>query len=150
MINSNPLKFFKDLKKPVTNYLVEQADKFPVNNKVWGNYLRAFHLAAPVNMMLLALYIPKNLFIILYILLCGAFFCFVMWDGCFITRVEKILIGDNITFIDPCLEIINMPLTSKNRMNGTDKEIVKNQVHSATDDSNKRVADKIQNQEKEK
>ena len=119
MINSNPLKFFKDLKKPVTNYLVEQADKFPVNNKVLGNYLRAFHLAAPVNMMLLALYIPKNLFIILYILLCGAFFCFVMWDGCFITRVEKILIGDNITFIDPCLEIISMPLTSKNRMNAS-------------------------------
>ena len=66
MINSNPLNFFKELKKPVTNYLVEQADKFPVNNKVLGNYLRAFHLSAPVNMMLLALYIPKNLFIILY------------------------------------------------------------------------------------
>lgn len=39
---------------------------------------------------------------------------------------------------------------SKNRLQGTDKEIVENQVHSATDDSNKRVADKIQNQEKEK
>ena len=42
-----------------------------------------------------------------------------MWEGCFITRVEKILIGDNITFIDPCLEIINMPLTTKNRMNAS-------------------------------
>lgn len=119
MINSNSFKFLKSLKKPVTDYLVEQADKFPVNNKILGNYLRAFHLAAPVNMMLLALFIPKNLFIILYILLCCAFFCFVIWDGCFITRVEKILIGDNITFIDPCLEIINIPLTTKNRMNAS-------------------------------
>ena len=35
--------------------------------------------------------------------------------------------------------------SSKNRLTGTDKEILENQVQSATDNSNKRVADKIQN-----
>ena len=33
----------------------------------------------------------------------------------------------------------------KNRLDGVDKEILEKQVHSATDNSNKRVADKIQN-----
>ena len=39
---------------------------------------------------------------------------------------------------------------SKNRLRGTDKEIVEKQVQTATNNSNKKIADKIQNQEKEK
>lgn len=37
--------------------------------------------------------------------------------------------------------------SSKNRLEGTDKEKLENQVHSATDNSDKRIADKIQNSE---
>jgi hypothetical protein len=37
--------------------------------------------------------------------------------------------------------------SSKERLNGTDKEKLEDQVHSATDNSDKRVADKIQNSE---
>ncbi|RCS26923.1 hypothetical protein DUT90_07345 [Polaribacter sp. WD7] len=37
---------------------------------------------------------------------------------------------------------------NKNRMNGVDKEELQKQVHSATDNSNKKIADKIQNEEK--
>lgn len=36
--------------------------------------------------------------------------------------------------------------SSKDRLKGEDKDILKNQVHSATDDANK-IADKIQNSE---
>jgi hypothetical protein len=38
--------------------------------------------------------------------------------------------------------------SSKERLKGEDKEKLENQVHSATDNSDKRVADKIQNSEK--
>lgn len=39
--------------------------------------------------------------------------------------------------------------STKDRMKGTDKEMLEDQVHSATEDNDK-VADKIQNQEKKK
>lgn len=35
--------------------------------------------------------------------------------------------------------------SDKNRIDGQDKEVLENQVQSATDNSNKKVADKIQN-----
>ncbi len=35
--------------------------------------------------------------------------------------------------------------SSKKRLQGEDKELLENQVHSATDESDKKVADKIQN-----
>ena len=35
--------------------------------------------------------------------------------------------------------------SSKKRLQGEDKELLENQVHSATDNSDKKVADKIQN-----
>lgn len=35
--------------------------------------------------------------------------------------------------------------SNKERLNGVDKEELEKQVHSATDNSNKRVADQIQN-----
>lgn len=38
--------------------------------------------------------------------------------------------------------------SSKDRLKGEDKEKLEDQVHSATDNSDKRVADKIQNSEK--
>lgn len=38
--------------------------------------------------------------------------------------------------------------SSKERLKGEDKEKLEEQVHSATDNSDKRVADKIQNSEK--
>lgn len=116
---SNPLEFFKSLKYPIINFIVQEANKCSISNKVLGNYLRAFHLSAPFNMILLSFFLPKNLFIIMYLMLCCALFCFILWDGCFITRVEKILVGDDITFIDPCLELIKIPLTNANRMNAS-------------------------------
>jgi ribosome recycling factor len=40
--------------------------------------------------------------------------------------------------------------SNKKRLQGEDKEKLENQVQSATDNSNKKIADRIQNSEKEK
>jgi hypothetical protein len=53
-----------------------------------------------------------------YILLCIVYlFCFLIWiqhittGGCISSKLEQRLIGDNNSFVDPILEVFNIPIT---------------------------------------
>ena len=112
-------KFIRNSKYICINFILDKCNKLPVDNKVIGNYIRSWHLAAPGNMLLLFLFVPKYIFLAMVTLLLLAFTCFILWKGCILTKIEKELIGDDITFIDPCLQLVGAELTNENRIHSS-------------------------------
>ena len=112
-------KLLKESKYTCLNYILKKCNESPIDNKVIGNYIRSWHLAAPGNMILLFLFVPKYIFLAMLTMLLLAFICFISWKGCILTKVEKELIGDDITFIDPCLQLLGADLTNDNRIHSS-------------------------------
>ena len=95
--------------------LIKQCDKSKISNKTLGILIRGFHISAPINILLSLLYMPKRLFIFTIIYLLVALSFFIYFKGCFLTRLERNLCGDDFTFIDPLMELYDLELNNKNR-----------------------------------
>ena len=93
-------------------------DKFNngrLSKKSIGCIIRSIHFSAPLNIMFLFLFASKTMcnFLLLYLVI--VLIAFFIFDGCFITIIEKEYCEDDFTIIDPALELIDIQKTNKNR-----------------------------------
>ena len=105
----------KENKKQFYNWAVKILKKINIEDKSLGFAIKAIHFNIPTYLVLFMVYGSKNLniFIIFYSLsVLGLFYLF---DGCFLTKIEKEIDGDDLTIIDPLLEICNIDKTGENR-----------------------------------
>ena len=58
---NNFIKNFKNYKYIFIDTLVQFFNDSKIDNKIIGNYIRAFHLSAPFNMIALFLFVPKTI-----------------------------------------------------------------------------------------
>lgn len=85
------------------------------SKKTLGIIIRSFHVVIPFNIFVLFLFAPKNINIFNLIFLFSALFFFCLFQGCFLTIIERKLCGDEFTFIDPFIEFHSLKLNNKNR-----------------------------------
>ena len=106
----------KEYKKRIIDMYVTQLKKINMSEKTIGFFIRAFHVNLPVYFFIFMLYGTKlqNVFILGF-LLC-AFVSFVLFDGCILSKIENRIDEEDITIVDPMLEIIKIEKTNRNRM----------------------------------
>ena len=107
--------FSKKNKKNFYNWAVKLLKKTNIEDKTLGFAIKAIHFNIPAFLMLFMVYGSKtlNIFIILYLLLILALFY--LFDGCFLTKIEVEIDGEDLTIIDPLLEFSNIDKTHENR-----------------------------------
>lgn len=105
----------KEFRNKFIDFLKMKCDNSKISNKTLGIYIRAFHICAPFNILAAMFILDKILcnFIILFLFI--AFTFYILFNGCFITMLERKLCDDNITFIDPLLEYYDLELSKKER-----------------------------------
>ena len=97
------------------NLIEKKSDESKFNKLTIGTYLRALHITAPFYLLIHNLYVPKIILIMNIIFLLIAFVIFYIFNGCFLTIIERKLCKDKFTFIDPFLEYYNYPINKKNQ-----------------------------------
>ena len=111
-------KILKKMGKSFIKQSIESFDNFnkgKLSKKSIGELVRASHFSTPFSMIILLLFSPKILcqFLLFYLILLSL--SFLIFDGCFLTRIEQNYCKDDFSIIDPCLEIHGMEKTNKNR-----------------------------------
>jgi len=113
---------FAEFKKKLKGYLrqnikqfVEECKKYRLSQKSIGVIVRSVHMAMPANFMYIVMFAPQTQCIITVIGLFIVMTMFYMFDGCFLSILEKELCNDDFTILDPPLELLNMETNGKNR-----------------------------------
>lgn len=96
--------------------LLKSFNFFKLSDKNLGFFIRAFHVNLPFYFVILMVYGSKVQNIILLFFLMLAFICFILFNGCILSKIENKIDGEDITIIDPFLDSLSMEKTSKNRM----------------------------------
>ena len=111
-------KILKKRGKLFIKQSIESFDNFnngKLSKKSIGELVRASHFSTPFSMIILLLFSPKIIcqFLLFYLILLSL--GFLIFDGCFLTRIEQNYCEDDFSIIDPCLELHGMEKTNKNR-----------------------------------
>ena len=80
-----------------------------------GHLIRTFHYLMPFLAIFFALFGPKYLVIFSVIFLIIVYSFFIIFNGCILSSLESVLIGDGFYITDPALEICRMEINNKNR-----------------------------------
>ena len=80
-----------------------------------GNMLRALHMSLPRDFFIIFLFAPKIICNITIAILVSIYILFIAYGGCFLSALEKKLLGDDFMVSDPALEMFKMRITSTNR-----------------------------------
>ena len=109
----------KESKKKIIENIasfLKKCNIFKLSDKSFGFFLRAFHVNLPLYLVIFMIYGTKVQNILILFGLMLAFVSFIYFNGCVLSKVEKTVDGEDITIIDPFLNIFNMEKTTKNRM----------------------------------
>ena len=109
--------FSHDHRSSIIKWNVDMLRSMNMSDKTIGFYLRSLHVHTPIY-LLISMWYTKSLFngIVILIGLGIAFVYFVMFDGCVLSKIEQTLDAQDITIVDPFLEIAGVEKTNKNRM----------------------------------
>jgi len=111
------------ISKEKRNKIVEQfknkCDNSKLSNKSLGIMMRSFHTSTPVFFLLIALFAPKKVVWIVFVLLVIILVMFITFDGCILSMIENKVCNDDFTIADPFLECLDWEKNTKNRFNVT-------------------------------
>jgi len=111
------------ISKEKRNKIVEQfknkCDNSKLSNKSLGILMRSFHMSTPVFFLLIALFAPKKVVWIVFVLLVIILVMFITFDGCILSMIENKVCNDDFTIADPFLEHLDWEKNTKNRFNVT-------------------------------
>jgi hypothetical protein len=105
----------KENKKNFYNWAVKLFKKINIEDKSLGFAIKAIHFNIPAFLMLFMVYGSKTLNIIIIAYLLIVLLLFFLFDGCFLTKIEKKIDGEDLTIIDPLLEFFKIDKTHENR-----------------------------------
>lgn len=107
--------FSKENKKKFYNWSVKLLKKLNIEDKSLGFAIKAVHFNIPAFLMLFMVYGSKTLNILIILYLLSVLTLFYLFDGCFLTKIEKEIDGEDLTIIDPFLEFCNIDKTHEKR-----------------------------------
>ena len=107
----------RDYRKSVIEWNVDVLRSFNLSDNTIGFYLRALHVHTPIY-LIISMCTTQHFAWAVFLLLCLAiaFVFFVLFDGCILSKIEKKLDGQDITIVDPFLEIFGVEKTTQARM----------------------------------
>lgn len=107
----------RNTRHSITSVMEKMLYKTPLSKNSLGVVLRGIHITGPfVLLMLLSVCKFKTLCNIILIILFLIPMLFIVLDGCLLTSLEKRIINDDFTVIDPLLEIYGKSKTRINRI----------------------------------
>ena len=101
--------------KPIVKYL----NSTKIQNKSLVSWIRVIHFGSPIMTIWSLLYMSKRSSIIIIILNFIPLFLYIYLGGCFLSKIEKDLIGDDTNITDLFLELAGYKATSRNRKHST-------------------------------
>lgn len=111
------------ISKEKRNNIVEKCknkcDNSKLSNKSIGIMMRSFHMSTPLCFILVALFAPKHVVWIVFVLLIIILVMFFAFDGCILSMIEDKVCNDDFTIADPFLEYLDWEKNTKNRFNIT-------------------------------
>jgi hypothetical protein len=108
--------FSHDHRESVIKWHVSILRMLNMKDKTIGFYLRSLHVHTPIYLLIA---MQTCSFPVAVFVLCCLFIAltyFVLYDGCVLSKIEKTLDGQDITIVDPFLEIRGVKKTKQNRM----------------------------------
>lgn len=106
----------KEYRTQVVRGVVIQLKKIGLSEKTIGFFMRAFHVNVPIYFFIIMIYGSFIMNVALLIFLLCALVSFIAFDGCILSRIENELDNEDITVVDPLLEIAGYEKTHKNRI----------------------------------
>jgi len=107
----------KEYKREIINWFVSLIKKLNISDKTFGFFMRAFHVNLPVYCVIIMIYGNQFMNICTLFMLSCASISFIAFDGCMLSMVEKEFDNEDITVVDPFLEMLGFNTTNRNRMN---------------------------------
>lgn len=105
----------KKIKNNIINYLLSSLYNTGLSSQSIGHLLRALHFSIPFVCMFFILQNSLYLNIISIIFVLGSILAFILFQGCFMTKMETMLLKDGFTVVDPMLEILGFEITYDSR-----------------------------------
>ena len=104
------------LKRFTVNNLEKIFKKSGLSDKSIGVMIRSYHFAMPLLLMLAVLLTDRIIANIAVLFFIGIVFLFIIFNGCFLSTLEKKFCKDEFNIVDPLLEITNQKITDRSRM----------------------------------
>jgi hypothetical protein len=106
----------KEYRNELIKNIINQLKKLGLSEKTIGFFIRAYHVNVPIYFFIIMIYGSFYVNVALISFLLCALASFVAFDGCILSRIENELDQDDITVVDPMLELAGIERTNKNRM----------------------------------
>lgn len=106
----------KELRNKIIDFNLFLLDTTKIDKKTMGFLIRAYHVNLPIYILIFMLLAPKLITEITLVFLFLSLLTFALFDGCFMSMMEKRLDGIDITIMDPFLQLCKLEKTNKNRM----------------------------------
>jgi len=106
----------KEYKKQIVNWYVSEIKKLNISDKTFGFFMRAFHVNLPIYCVIIMIYGNQFMNICTLIFLICVSVSFIVFDGCILSMIENEIDKEDITIVDPFLEMLDCKTTNKNRM----------------------------------
>ena len=88
--------------------------KIPVSKNTLGQLIRSIHYSLPLWFYFTILFCPHGIVIMSIIIIAVVIILFVLFNGCFITRLEHRFLKDKHTTLDFPLEILGLEKNNDN------------------------------------
>lgn len=105
----------KQLKSRIFDYLIRSLYTTGLSSQSLGHLLRAFHISMPFICFLCLLNGNYTVTLGCILFIISSVLAFIVFNGCFLTRLEYMLLQDTFTVVDPMLEFFGLPITKEGR-----------------------------------
>jgi len=107
------------LKRYVTDVLITILSLSNISKKNIGTWIRAFHLNAPIYLLLSTLYASKWIAKLCLVIICGIILTFSILRGCWLSMLENHFCGDDVNIVDATIEAVYAEVNKRTRMIAT-------------------------------
>lgn len=110
------MSFIRELRKKVIYYNMLFLELTGIDKKTLGFLIRAYHVNLPIYIILFLVMGPKWFVELNILFLFLSLITFALFEGCFMSMIEQKLDGEDITIMDPFVEMVGLPKNNKSRM----------------------------------
>ena len=110
------MRVSKEYRNELIKSIVEKLKQFGLSEKTIGFFMRAYHVNVPIYFFIIMIYGSFTINVAVIAFLLCALVSFIVFDGCILSRIESELDQDDITVVDPLLELTGIEKNHKNRI----------------------------------
>ena len=106
----------KEYRNEIVQSVISKLKLLGLSEKTIGFFMRAYHVNVPIYFFIIMMYGSFIMNVCLIAFLLCALASFIAFDGCILSRIESELDDEDITVVDPLLELSGIEKTHKNRI----------------------------------